>query len=503
MRAMRGLTIVFASLLAASCVHAPKIAPVEEAELRADIVYLSSPEMMGRAPGGVAEGPVAGFIIDRFSQSGLTPAFADLDASTLSGWAQPVVMHQREPVQFTVGFSKGSKALPVPTGQMAFIGAQADVSVSGAKLYFIGRGDDAYDGVDLTGAVVLTPVASTDRERIARERKFAMAGALGVIEIVRGREAYGKLAGKIQRAHFHEPDGKDVVNGGTSFTGVMAEERAVALVSLLGKDWDKLMLRSVLPNYAGEFLGASFDLSLQTQMTEIKSQNIGGVIKGRKRGAGAVLFIAHWDHLGVCAPATGPATIICPGAVDNASGITAMLHIAEALAAQKHDRDIYFVATTGEEHGFVGARELMADLPVPPEQYQAIFNLDMLAIAPAGTPVAIVGANGGDVDTMIIAVMADMGLVPATNGLADSFIDRQDGWVFLSVGLPARMVNSSYGDEAALNGFLNSGYHNPADAYSPAMELGGAMQDIRLHIELGRAFGSVKRYPAPSAARAK
>ena len=503
MRVTRGLSLLFAAMLAASCVHAPKVAPVEEAELRADIAYLSSPEMQGRAPGGVAEGPVAGFLIDRFAQSGLSPAFADLEQSTLSGWAQPVVMHQREPLQFTVGFNKGTKELAVPTGQIAFIGAQADVSVSGAKLYFVGRSDAEKSDLDLTGAVVLIQVASTDRERAAREQRFAKAGAVGVIEIVRGREAYGKLAGKMQRAHFYEPAEDGAMLDRTLFGGVMAEERAVVLVSLLGNDWDKLMLRSALPDYAGEYLGASMDLSLQTQLSVVKSQNIGGVIKGRKRGAGAVLFIAHWDHLGVCAPATGPATVICPGAVDNASGITALLHIAEALAAERHDRDIYFIATTGEEHGFIGARTLLAHSPVPPESLLAIFNLDMLAIAPAGTPVAIVGADGGRVDATIIEVMAGMGLAPANNGLADSFRERQDGWVFLSAGLPARMVNSSYGDEGALNGFLGRAYHNPADAYSPAIELGGAMQDIRLHIELGRAFSSVKRFPTSPTGLAK
>ncbi len=499
----KGMCLTLLAFMIASCVHAPKVAPLSEADLRADIAYLSAPDMMGREPGGVAETPVADFLINRFGKAGLSPAFATNEQTTRAGWAQPVNLQKRAPIGHEVRYSKGKAPLAVPQGQLIFVGTQEIVEAKAAPIYFIGRGDTAdIGGQNLSGAVVLVQAAATTRERAARETKLSAQGVLGVVEIVRGRAAFAALSSPLQRTHFFEPViDNAVVPNRTAFIGVMAEERAVALVSLLGKDWDKLMLRSSLPGYAGEFLGATMAISLQTRIETVQSNNIGGVIKGKRPSAGAVLFIAHWDHLGQCAPRIGVANIVCPGAIDNASGIAALLQIADALSAERHDRDIYFIATTGEEHGFAGAKALYNAMPVHPDKVQAIFNLDMLAIAPAGTPVAIVGAQGDRMDAMIVKVMGELGHVVANNELSDSFRDRQDGWVFLQAGLPARMVNSSYGDEAALTAFLNSAYHSPADYYSAAIELGGAIQDIRLHIALGRAFANVKRYPpVPSVA---
>jgi Zn-dependent M28 family amino/carboxypeptidase len=254
------------------------------------------------------------------------------------------------------------------------------------------------------------------------------------------------------------------------------------------------MLRSSLPGYAGEWLTATVDVSIDTEIRAVESHNVGGVLKGKKPGSGAVLFIAHWDHLGHCEKRTSLPDIICPGAIDNASGIAALLQIAERLSEISHDRDIYFIATTGEEHGFIGARALLRNGPVPSDEMVGIFNLDMLAIAPSGTPVAIVGWDGGPFDAAIATVLSQQGLSRSDNPLADTFLKRQDGWVFLNAGLSSRMVNSSYGDEFALKAFLANGYHSPSDRYSPAMELGGAVQDIRLHVALGRHFANVKQY---------
>ena len=485
--------------LLGACTRATVLSEPNVDELRADIAYLSAPEMAGRAPGGVAQDAVTGFLIDRMEQAGLTPAFDSQNSANLRGWAQPVTMYQRFPRSFNLQFKRGKKAISQPAGRLALIGIEPNIQIKEARVFFLGRGNaDHAAQTDLSNAIVLINAAPNEAERAAREASLSKAGALAVIELARGADPYRILAAEFDHPHFFQPSSDmDTISGmpRASVSGVMGEERAVALVTQSGLDWDKLLLRSSLPGFSGEWLPASADLSVETVIETVNSHNIGGVLKGKKPGSGAVLFVAHWDHLGLCVRRSGLPDIVCPGAVDNASGIAAMLQIAERLAEMDHDRDIYFVATTGEEHGFIGARTLLQDGPAAPTNWVGIFNLDMLAIAPAGTPVAVVGWDGGPVDQTIEKVMAEQGLRRSENPLADSFLKRQDGWVFLSAGLPARMVNSSYGDEWALRGFLANGYHSPADSYKPTIELGGAMQDIRLHIALGHHFASTRLFP--------
>lgn len=493
----------FAAALALSgCAHTPRLPEPNVLELHADMAYLSSPEMAGREPGAQSEMAVSGFLIDRMEQAGLAPAFIKQSDAQYGGWSQPVTLFKRLPQKAEIQFRRNGKILTQPQGRLRVIGVMPNVTISDAPILFLGRGSvDAALRNDLKGAIVLLHAAPNEADRAEREAALALAGALGVIELVRGGDAFAALNREIDHFHFFRPTlAMDPINGlnRTSFSAIMGEERAVSLVTQSGVDWDKMLLRSTLPGYTGDWLKARADISVDTHIEKIQSQNIGGVIKGRKPNSGAVLFIAHWDHLGHCVRRSGLPDIICPGAVDNASGIAAMLQIAEALAEKSHDRDIYFVATTGEEHGFVGANTLLANLPFAKDDMVAVFNLDMLAIAPAGTPVSVIGWEGGPFDQAILQVITEQGLKRSDNPMADSFLKRQDGWVFVQSGHPARMVNSSYGDEWALNAFLSNGYHSPSDRYSPNIEIGGALQDIRLHIALGHHFANMETYPDTS-----
>src|SRR3546814_14783624 len=61
------------------------------------------------------------------------------------------------------------------------------------------------------------------------------------------------------------------------------------------------------------------------------SNNVIAKLPGAKPDGKAVLFLGHWDHLGVCAP-DDPKDRICNGAVDNASGIAVLIEVAKRLA---------------------------------------------------------------------------------------------------------------------------------------------------------------------------
>ncbi|MGN6496115.1 MAG: M28 family peptidase, partial [Tsuneonella sp.] len=254
---------------------------------------------------------------------------------------------------------------------------------------------------------------------------------------------------------------------------------------------------------ASDFAPVPLDLTVTLEATatpgSVRTHNLIAKLPGRHPEAGAVLVLAHWDHFGQCAqpPATD---LICNGAVDNASGLALMTELARRLtAAPRMDRDVYFMATTGEEWGLLGAQAFAQNPPVPLDTIVAAFNLDMVAIAPRGAPVGIVGQGLTRLDPAIAESIRAQGRKLADPALAREFLRRQDGWALLQRDVPAVEVSSTFGDSAALDRFLAAHYHQPSDEAN-GIELGGAAQDLLLHVALVRHFADAVRYPARASA---
>lgn len=88
----------------------------------------------------------------------------------------------------------------------------------------------------------------------------------------------------------------------------------------------------------------------------------------------AIVVTAHYDHLGNCGGQ------ICNGADDNASGVAALIAIAEALRDNSPDHRVIFAALDAEENGLNGARALVEWLGTTDLDVVLNINLDMLAI---------------------------------------------------------------------------------------------------------------------------
>ena len=219
---------------------------------------------------------------------------------------------------------------------------------------------------------------------------------------------------------------------------------------------------------------------------------------------GAVLMVAHWDHFGRCADP--PAEhLICNGAVDNASGLAVITEAARILASGKPmDRDVYVLATTGEELGLLGAEAFAENPPVPLDSIMAVFNVDSTGIVGAGQPVSVIGAGMTDLDDGIAAVLKALHRRPVPgNGQtspANAFVRRQDGWAFISHDVPAVMVSSAYSDPKALERFMDERYHRPTDV-AARVEYGGMVEDVTLQVELVRFFADTRRFPGPPVPR--
>ena len=240
----------------------------------------------------------------------------------------------------------------------------------------------------------------------------------------------------------------------------------------------------------GEFLTHTARLGSFT------SHNVVGVVRGRHPDGRAVLLMAHWDHLGICAPTA--ADKICNGAIDNASGIAAMIAVAEQVGRLGLDRDVWFVATSAEEWGLLGARAFADRPPLPLASIAAGFNLDMIAVAPTGARVAMVAPPYSRLEPLIRQAAVALGRGWDGDREADDFLRRQDGWVLAERGVPMVMAGGSFSDMGLLQRFIAASYHAPGDELRADTDLGGAVDDANLHVELIRRAASRKFLPRPT-----
>lgn len=224
------------------------------------------------------------------------------------------------------------------------------------------------------------------------------------------------------------------------------------------------------------------------------SHNVVGVARGAHPDGKAVVVMAHWDHLGICRP-PGEQDRICNGAVDNASGVAALVAVAERVARMRLDRDVWFVATGAEEWGLLGA-EAWADRP-PVKLFSIVagFNLDTIAIAAKGAPVAIVASDNSPLAPLARQAAARLGRTWDGDNEAKGFLERQDGWALARHQVPIIMAGGSFSDLKPLMKFLADDYHGPDDELTPSLDLGGAADDANLHVELVRLAASRRFKP--------
>src|SRR3546814_13592628 len=111
----------------------------------------------------------------------------------------------------------------------------------------------------------------------------------------------------------------------------------------------------------------------------------------------------------------------------HASGIAVLIEVAKRLGqGARPDRDIYFLATTAEEKGLLGAH-YFADHPVVPlSDITVALNADTIAISPRGTPVATIGRGKPAYDAVVREVATKLGRTLDEDGEADAFIQRPD-----------------------------------------------------------------------------
>ena len=128
-------------------------------------------------------------------------------------------------------------------------------------------------------------------------------------------------------------------------------------------------------------------------------------------------FTSHWDHFGTKAAAPGDAADadrIFNGAYDNATGIAAVLTIAQAVtrAAAKPGRSIYFVFTTAEESGLLGSEYFAAHPPLPLAKFAANINVDEANPLGRAKDIALLGSDRSSLGAALAAIAAPVTVPP-------------------------------------------------------------------------------------------
>lgn len=491
-RGARAVSCWLTWLLAMTLAGAPAQAAgsrerVLEAQLYHHIAILASDDFGGREPGTEGEAKTLRYIARQFFDIGLVSGTNDPS----NEWFAPVNLVAREPASSAASFlRRGRRTLPAPHAMLVVTSGERSL-VRDAPLLFVGYGrKDPPPRAELAGRVAV--LLAGDREDGERQNALLGAGAAGVLTILDGKRSIGEVAARRKRSGYalaSEALGGDI----EAFVTPAAFARAYGQADLKLSD---LEAQAAAADFAPRVLDMGVTLEATTRQTRIHTHNLIARLPGRHPADGAVLFVAHWDHFGQCAEPPAE-DLICNGAIDNASGVAALIEIARRLSkGPRLDRDIYFLATTSEELGLLGAEAFAENPPIPLTQFVAAFNLDSVAIAPANTPLAIVGAGMTSLDPQIAAVAREQGLKLVGSEEANKYVRRQDGWALHQHDVPAVLVSSAYGNMALMEHFFETDYHRPSDEARPGMELGGAAEDVEFHVALGRWFADPRKVPS-------
>jgi Zn-dependent M28 family amino/carboxypeptidase len=369
--------------------------------------------------------------------------------------------------------------------------ADAPVVFAGHGAVVPDKGIDQLAGADLEGAVVLILYGAPDIPGFPayaeRVEAAAARGAAAVIGIV-GKELPWPVVQRI----YDSGQKRLAIQPPAPIAGAMSQAAAEALMRAAHADLGAL-LEAPGPSFAPVPLRLRASLEVATEIETVFTHNVVGRLRGSEATGETLLYLSHWDHLGICEP-DGPDRI-CNGAVDNASGVAALIEIARAFArGPRPRRDVLFLATTAEEMGLLGAEYFAARPPVPLASIVAAINMDTLAVAPRGASVAVMGRGRPALDALIERTVAEAGRTLDPDDEAAAFVERQDGWALARAGVPAIMVGGSFADMKRLRAFLAGPYHSAADNPGPQLVLDGAAEDSDLMIALGRKLADPALY---------
>jgi hypothetical protein len=162
----------------------------------------------------------------------------------------------------------------------------------------------------------------------------------------------------------------------------------------------------------------------------------------------------HYDHVGYGnrGNSMGPVGYIHNGADDNASGISALLELADALALlpSPPKRSILLAFWDGEEDGLLGSKHWIGQPTIPRDRIAFFVNLDMVGRLRQDTMRLEGSRTGAGLRQLVSRQNTGIGL-----GLDFRWENKgnSDHWSFFSAGIPFIMFHTGEHED----------YHRPSD----------------------------------------
>jgi Zn-dependent M28 family amino/carboxypeptidase len=502
----------------------PEITPDDFA---AHLRIISSDEYDGRKPGTLGERLTTNYIIEQFKRMGLEPG-------NKGEWVQTVpavstALNDQANVKLDI--AEGGSQEAFAFGSEMVVGtlqAKADVDLKDSDVVFVGYGVNApeaqwndFDSVDVKGKTVIVLV--NDPGWNANDPK-----------LFKGREMtyYGRWTYKFEEAarqgaaaafivHQTEPAayGWNVVQSGWSMpkldlpesedpsprlpvAGWLTHEAAQRLFAKAGKNFDDLAKQADVRGFKAVPLDAKASIHLESTITHSLSNNVIGMVKGSEKPDEAIVYTAHWDHLGHDPSLKGHQ--IYNGAIDNGTGIAALLEIAGKFAQDKPRRTVIFAAVTMEESGLLGSEYYVAHPPFPLNKTVADINMDALPITGATKDMEVVGLGQGDLEDMFAEVLkADRRVVSGDASPEKGHYFRSDHFNFAKAGVPALAANGGIdmvvggkaAGQAASDDYVKNHYHQPTDVYDMRWNFDGVTQNVKAFYALGEKLADNDVWP--------
>lgn len=493
------------------------------------VEVLASDEFEGRAPATPGETKTIAYIVDALKKVGVQPG------GEQGGWTQavPLVRAQVDgPVRASLHVGGATQVLA--NGEDVVLQSLSPVdkvAVTDAPLVFVGYGIDApergwddFKQIDLRGKVAVVLVNDPDFETDApgafdgravtyygrwtyKYEELARQGAAGVLIVHEtAPAAYGWATVRASglSAVFDIPR-PDAAKYHTLLRGWMQRDLAVSMFKRAGLDFDAEKRRAQTKAFTPVVVGdATLSADFAVKRDQVVTRNVIGRLEGAQRPDETVIYSAHWDAFGVGEPdAAGDS--VRHGAVDNATGVAAVIELARVFAAgPRPQRTLLFMALTAEEKGLQGATYYAANPLAPLAKTAAVLNIEMLS--PDGPTRDIASWGNGRVslegDLKRVAEAQGRAYSPDPN-LEAGFFYRADHFAFARAGVPAITVGAGLdrveggvaGGKGLRDAYFAKCYHQPCDAWTAGWDARGQAQDVEILYALGREIADGDTWP--------
>ncbi len=486
--------------------------------LRADVRFLSLDLLEGRAPGTRGGRLAAEYIRTQFALAGLDPAGEDgtyfqsvpLAAVHIGGGALLRVRPgagEPETFRWLEDFVGATEVLDSGTIEFAAPAVFAGYGIRAPEF----RWDD-YARTDVRGKLVVAltgkphalrrpvsdgPGAAYYGTWVYKAEEARRRGAAALLLIPSGDGA--ELQWDLARAAW----GGEVTHLGRDrpealrFLGWLSPEAGERLLATAGRAPSELLEQAGRRGFRAVPLGAAVEFKAAAATRRIRSVNVAGVIPGSSpehRGE-AVVFLAHWDHLGVRPGGAGDR--VYNGAVDNATGCAVLMEIARlwAFLEKKPARTALFLAVTASEGGSGGSAWYVKHPVAALKKTRLVLGVDSLL--PAGTPLSVVLAGPAKTEVWLRVKDAARRLrleIEADPAVRAAGLSCWSHYPFAWAGVPAftvmpgsRIAGSDQDHVRALwQEFTSRRLHRPSDEFREAWDFAGLARVAEFAFLLGR-----------------